>query len=215
MEQETIWIIAIVALLLGALIGFLMGRTGSGQSQRKKIEEELQCSKAEMDTYKNEVTSHFEQTAALVNELTEQYRKVHQHLATGAQSLCADQQAGESLQLSLQPKLEGSTQEELTPEADSDLHNQDHQAESSETSIENEQSLASNQEQQPDASSADDIKNDVEAPKDWAPKSPDDEGTLSDRYGLKKKTEDSPNPPHPDPGLNEDEPEQNGAQKKN
>lgn len=175
MEQETIWIVAVVALAVGVLIGYLLGKSGGNEVKRKHLEEELNSSKAEMDRYKQEVTSHFEQTAALVNELTDQYRKVHQHLATGAQSLCPDQQAGRSLQSSLQPKLEASTHDE-----DEKSMPQEAATQSTQTS--------------------------PEAPKDWAPKKPNDEGTLSDGYGLKKGEEVKPaTPPNPDPGLNDDE----------
>lgn len=220
MEQETIWIIAIVALAVGVLIGFLMGKSGSSETQRKTLEDELNGSRAEMDRYKTEVTSHFEQTASLVNELTEQYRKVHQHLATGAQNLCPDQAAGRSLQSSLQPKLEKSTTEPeqsdqkhldqaaeekpTTSSAPSEELNEVNTAETSENTTESK--AAKEKQETPEIN--------IEPPRDWAPKSPHDEGTLSDRYGLKKKSEDMPNPPYPDPGLNEDESDKNDSQKK-
>lgn len=176
MEQETIWIIAVVALAVGVLIGYLMGKSGGNETRRRILEDELKGSRAEMDRYKQEVTSHFEQTANLVNELTEQYRKVHQHLATGAQNLCPDQTPGRALQSSLQPKLEATPNTVTQP-------------------------VKAKEEAEPTP----------EAPKDWAPKKPDDEGTLSDRYGLKKSTDSDLNkPPQPDPGLNDDETEKPG-----
>lgn len=194
MDQQTIWIIAIVALAVGVLIGFLMGKSGSSDSQRKVLEEELNGSRAEMDRYKEEVTTHFEHTAALVNELTEQYRKVHQHLATGAQNLCPDQKPGRSLQSSLQPKLENSPTEAESPAA-KEKTTDDNTTQETQTAKTN------------TSSTQEEPEKDIEAPKDWAPKQPNDEGTLSDSYGLKKKVEDAPNPPQPDPGLNEEEPE--------
>jgi len=219
-EQETIWIIAIVALAVGVLIGFLMGKSGSSETQRKTLEDELKGSRAEMDRYKKEVTSHFEQTASLVNELTEQYRKVHQHLATGAQNLCPDQAAGRSLQSSLQPKLENSVSEsqqvdkaeldqsvEGKPNISSAPSEELNEVNTEETKDNSTESKSSTEKQE-------DPEINIEPPKDWAPKSADDEGTLSDRYGLKKKSEDMPNPPHPDPGLNEDESDKNDSQKK-
>ena len=220
MEQETIWIIAIVALAVGVLIGFLMGKSGSSETQRKTLEEELKGSRAEMDRYKTEVTSHFEQTASLVNELTEQYRKVHQHLATGAQNLCPDQAAGRSLQSSLQPKLEKSTTE---PEQSDQNHLDQADEEKPTTSsapseelneVNTEETSENITESKATKEKPENPEINIEPPKDWAPKSPDDEGTLSDRYGLKKKTEDTPNPPHPDPGLNEDEPEKDTSENK-
>lgn len=210
MEQETIWIIAIVALAVGTLIGYLMGKSGSSETQRKTLEEELNGSRAEMDRYKQQVTTHFEQTASLVNELTEQYRKVHQHLATGAQNLCPDQAAGRSLQSSLQPKLENSVDES----ASTDKSNKDNTVPADETDASSRVNEKITDNAKHENIKPEESEENIEAPKDWAPKSPDDEGTLSDRYGLKKKAEDAPNPPHPDPGLNEEEPEKNQTVKK-
>lgn len=196
MDQQTIWIIAIVALAVGVLIGYLMGKSGGSDAQRKVLEEELKGSRAEMDRYKEEVTTHFEHTAALVNDLTDQYRKVHQHLATGAQNLCPDQQPGRSLQSSLQPKLESKTDDLVAdaPDTDETAVTEPTQQETQET-----------QETAPEAAKTpEDTDSNYEAPKDWAPKKPDDEGTLSDSYGLKKSGEEAPTPPQPDPGLHEE-----------
>lgn len=214
MEQETIWIIAIVALIVGVLIGFLIAKSGSGDAERKVLEEELNGSRAEMDRYKEEVTTHFEHTAALVNDLTDQYRKVHQHLATGAQNLCPDQKPGKSLQSSLQPKLESTSKTPVeTPvetagidETGIDETGIDEKATaevSEDVSVKDTESVEMKAAQEP----AIEPDHNIEAPKDWAPKKPNDEGTLSDSYGLKKKDADALNPPQPDPGLNEDEPE--------
>jgi uncharacterized membrane-anchored protein YhcB (DUF1043 family) len=38
--------------------------------------------------YEDEVVEHFTETATLLNNLTEQYRAVHNHLAKGASALC-------------------------------------------------------------------------------------------------------------------------------
>ncbi len=217
MEQETVWIIAIVALAVGVLIGFLMGKSGSSEAQRKTLEAELNGSRAEMDRYKKEVTSHFEQTATLVNELTEQYRKVHQHLATGAQALCPDQAAGRSLQSSLQPKLEKVTSEESPDSTPGDL-SQENQSESQKhETAESGQPVEKTNEvkpPEPEPEPEPDPELNIEPPKDWAPKKPDDEGTLSDRYGLKKNAEEAPKPPQPDPGLHEEENDKNETEKK-
>ena len=226
MEQETIWIIAIVALAVGVLIGFLMGKSGSSETQRKTLEEELNGSRAEMDRYKKEVTTHFEQTASLVNELTEQYRKVHQHLATGAQNLCPDQAAGRSLQSSLQPKLENSVSESTSEKSThsdkitsetrptEDVKTEPKELNEKPSNADTEESKKDSEKESVTEDNQGDREADIEPPKDWAPKKPDDPGTLSDSYGLSKKAEDIPNPPHPDPGLNEDEPEKNDPDKK-
>ncbi|PQA46775.1 YhcB family protein, partial [Amnimonas aquatica] len=42
------------------------------------------------ERYQHDVREHFEQTASLVNELTQRYRDVHEHLVQGALTLCDD-----------------------------------------------------------------------------------------------------------------------------
>lgn len=81
-----------VLLVLGLGIGMLLGRRTSPQSQKsreveRKLDQVLQDKKA----YENEVVDHFTDTAKLLNSLTESYREVHNHLASGAAELCQGQ----------------------------------------------------------------------------------------------------------------------------
>ena len=79
----------VALLILGLAIGMLLGRRTStaGQKYReveRKLDEVLQDKKA----YEDEVVEHFSDTAKLLNNLTESYRDVHNHLAKGAATLC-------------------------------------------------------------------------------------------------------------------------------
>lgn len=77
-----------IALLIGVLIGILAYRLlGRSTRESDKIVEELDAAKAELNEYKASVNLHFHKTSELVNELTQDYVKVYQHLADGAQSL--------------------------------------------------------------------------------------------------------------------------------
>jgi len=86
----TIVIIVGAALfILGGCLGALIGRRGAPAAQRLreaelKLDQVLQDKKA----YEDGVVEHFTDTAKLLNNLTEQYRDVHNHLAKGADSLC-------------------------------------------------------------------------------------------------------------------------------
>lgn len=76
-------------LILGLVIGLLFGRRTStaGQKHRdveRKLDQVLQDKKA----YEDDVVEHFTDTAKLLNDLTESYRDVHNHLAKGAAALC-------------------------------------------------------------------------------------------------------------------------------
>ncbi len=98
MDQNTVWVIAIAALIVGALLGFLFGRNGSNGSREARLAEELDRTQIELAKYRDEVNEHFSVTADLVNDLTNQYQKVHQHLASSASALCRDEKLVESLQ---------------------------------------------------------------------------------------------------------------------
>ncbi|MBV1787283.1 YhcB family protein [Marinobacterium sp. D7] len=153
MEVSNAWTLSLVGVAIGLVIGYLLGRSNSGRQQ--EMASELDAARAELNKYKDEVTEHFETTAELVNGLTEQYRRVHQHLASGAQTLCTNEQPGEALQASLQPRLHKQDIPTVTDAVDN--------AEAEEL---------------------------PEPPRDYAPKRDDQEGTLSDRYGLKAAQEE-------------------------
>ena len=88
--SQTILILAGVALFaLGLVLGALLGRRSAPAAKRQreaelKMDQMLQDKKA----YEDEVVEHFTETATLLNNLTERYRDVHNHLAKGANTLC-------------------------------------------------------------------------------------------------------------------------------
>lgn len=169
MQESNVWLLTLVAMGIGVLIGYLLARSSSVSQQALK--EERDRAQAELNSYKAQVTEHFETTAGLVNGLTEQYRKVHQHLADGAQTLCADEHAGAVLQASLQPRLHKDDIPTMTDAVDNE-----------------------EQEELP------------EPPRDYAPKRDDEEGTLSDRYGVKAepREETAPDAEAPDSASSQD-----------
>lgn len=97
-DQNTVWVIAIAALIVGGLLGFMFGRNGSNGSREVRLAEELDRTQLELAKYRDEVNEHFSVTADLVNGLTNQYQKVHQHLASSASVLCRDEKLVASLQ---------------------------------------------------------------------------------------------------------------------
>ena len=148
--MEDMWLISIVSLLIGAVIGFLMGRSGNTSNRQAELAEQLENANKELESYKEEVSQHFEKTASLVNNLTNSYKDVHEHLATGAVDLC---KAG-TLDLALEPVVHEK------------LENKEVDTEEVPAAV-------------------DDTK--VDIPRDYAPKSPEEEGTLSETFGLKEE----------------------------
>jgi len=157
---DNIWLISIAALVVGAVIGFLMGRSGGGSQRQAELAVKLEQKQKELDDYKAEVSQHFEKTASLVNNLTSSYKDVHEHLATGAQGLCQAGNIDLALEPSLTPKLENEEQ--------ASTETKDEEASS---------------ESQPEQNES------TEPPRDYAPKAPEDEGTLSETFGLKEEAE--------------------------
>jgi len=83
-----IWLFAAGALAGGGIIGAIVYRNmAPGKKETDDLKAELDEARLEMETYKTSVNGHFDKTAQLVNELTQDYVKVYQHLAEGAQAL--------------------------------------------------------------------------------------------------------------------------------
>jgi len=79
---DSVWQMVTIALVAGVLIGALAYRLLSPSVKRiDEVESE------EMVSYKASVNQHFNKTSELVNDLTQNYVKVYQHLADGAQTL--------------------------------------------------------------------------------------------------------------------------------
>jgi len=81
---------AICVLIVAGIIGFLMGRrTTAGSQQARELEKRLDQVTRDKQLFEDRVTDHFAETATRLNALTENYRAVHEHLAEGANTLCA------------------------------------------------------------------------------------------------------------------------------
>jgi len=84
----SVWQISIISLVAGAMIGVLAYRLlAPSVKQAAKIKTELDVTREELNSYKASVNQHFNKTSELVNNLTQNYVKVYQHLAEGAQTL--------------------------------------------------------------------------------------------------------------------------------
>lgn len=85
---ESIWQVGLIALAAGAMIGALAYRLFAPSVTRaNKVRSELETARQELIDYRASVNQHFDKTSELVNDLTQNYVKVYQHLAEGAQQL--------------------------------------------------------------------------------------------------------------------------------
>ncbi|MBL1277542.1 MAG: DUF1043 family protein [Ectothiorhodospiraceae bacterium] len=86
--------ISLMALMSSAIIFVVGGGIGYFTARQIKdkhtlqLEEDLQTAQSSLKDYQGNVNRHFLKTSLLFNKLTDNYREVYEHLATGAQSLC-------------------------------------------------------------------------------------------------------------------------------
>lgn len=93
-----IWLVAIGCFAIGVVMGVLVaGRLNGGPSRVKELEGQIHQLKENQREYKDSVSDHFGMTAELIQHLTESYREVYQHLASGAQDLCSSEVANKLL----------------------------------------------------------------------------------------------------------------------
>ena len=79
------------------------------------LEQQLADKQQQLDSYRSQVSDHFKQTSELVQKMTESYRDVYEHLASGSQALCQDPVATPQLDIPQQPMLQ---EENETPPGD-------------------------------------------------------------------------------------------------
>jgi uncharacterized membrane-anchored protein YhcB (DUF1043 family) len=93
-----IWLIAIACLAIGIVIGAVFSsRLNNSSSRVQELENQLRDLKDNHASYRENVSDHFGMTADLIQHMTESYRDVYQHLASGAQDLCTNEVASKLL----------------------------------------------------------------------------------------------------------------------
>jgi uncharacterized membrane-anchored protein YhcB (DUF1043 family) len=86
MEQMVIG--AAIGAIVGIFLGYVTGRrTAPGSEQTRELEQKLESTLADSRRFEERVAVHFAESAEKLNRLTEQYREIHEHLASGAEAL--------------------------------------------------------------------------------------------------------------------------------
>ena len=93
-----IWLVAIGCIAIGVVLGVVVAsRYSSGPMRVRELENQIRGLKETQREYKDSVSDHFSLTAELIQHMTESYRDVYQHLASGAQDLCSAEVANKLL----------------------------------------------------------------------------------------------------------------------
>jgi uncharacterized protein len=81
--------VGLIALAAGLAIGWILaGRKRSKRDVIIDLETRLERALESRADYEADVAEHFAETAQLLNKLTNDYRAVYSHLASGAEKLC-------------------------------------------------------------------------------------------------------------------------------
>ncbi|WP_026313133.1 YhcB family protein [Actinobacillus capsulatus] len=83
-----VWSAIGVAFVIGIIVGCVIVRAFKGNvKQHIQLENELKETKAKVEEQKQQLEQHFEQSAALLSTLAEDYKKLYQHLAQSSEKL--------------------------------------------------------------------------------------------------------------------------------
>ena len=87
------WVIFLtIGLVIGIAAGLFIGQLDDlKRKQHEEMQHKLESAEKELVDYKSKVTEHFVQTSVLVNNMTDSYKAIHDHLSTGAGTLCDSQ----------------------------------------------------------------------------------------------------------------------------
>ena len=83
----TLVITALLGTLIGVCLGALLYKFAGPDSPSRKMRERAERAEEELKRYQQDVTNHFADTSKLVNNLTQSYRDVYEHLANSALKL--------------------------------------------------------------------------------------------------------------------------------
>ena len=86
---SSMWTVGIFGFLLGTTLGCIVAwLVLSRDGKTQQLQAELNELREQFTNYRDQVTQHFMQSSRLVQAMTESYRSVYEHLASGAQHLC-------------------------------------------------------------------------------------------------------------------------------
>jgi uncharacterized membrane-anchored protein YhcB (DUF1043 family) len=109
MDLSWAWGMGLIGFAFGVACGVGIGYLTLCNSRRSQVlQEKCDALQREFDAYRSEVGQHFQRTSQLVQKMTDSYREVYEHLATGSQALCQNPVSTPRLDIPDQPVLESA-----------------------------------------------------------------------------------------------------------
>ena len=109
MYIENFWLFVVVVFVVGSILGFAFFTLRYRNSKRlKDLQSKLDEKTEELEVYREDVSDHFLKTAELVDNLTQSYKAVYDHLEGGAYQLIGDEKFRKQLEQRKQLQLEDS-----------------------------------------------------------------------------------------------------------
>jgi len=113
-QVSMVWLIGIACLALGVVAGVAFAsQLNNSPSRVKQLESQIRSLEQSHEQYKDDVSDHFNMSAELLQQMTESYKDVYQHLALGAQDLCSGEVADKLLPAGSDAVFENTAKQEI------------------------------------------------------------------------------------------------------
>lgn len=92
------WEYGAIGFVAGLIFGVLMMMFGTTRSRDiNKIQKELDKTKAELGTYRNEMKAHFANSADLLDKMAQDYRQLYDYMAKSSMHFIAGSESPQNL----------------------------------------------------------------------------------------------------------------------
>ena len=105
------WLGGAIVFAIGGGAGYFIARQIKDK-RTLELEQQLEATQNKLNDYQEDVHRHFLKTSLLFNKLTDDYREVYEHLASGAQTLCNEKTRISALDLPEKKILAAGTTDE-------------------------------------------------------------------------------------------------------
>lgn len=91
------WEYGLIGLVVGVIVGVIATRFGSRKLRdQHALQYELEKTKDELKEFKLELNQHFSRSSELLENMSQNYRDLYQHMSSGATTLLPEQTAKEN-----------------------------------------------------------------------------------------------------------------------